>query len=52
MGDKEFRLALPELQDNIGSPAGAKASKSLVSMLEGIGGSRSVVWHYLSFKTT
>ncbi len=30
-------MALPELQDNIGSPAGALAPKSLGSMLEGLG---------------
>jgi hypothetical protein len=45
----EFSLALPELQDNIGSPAGAKASKYFGPMLEGKGGRKqSLVWHYLS----
>jgi hypothetical protein len=38
----EFGLALPELQDNIGSPAGAKASKSLGPMLEDEGADHRV----------
>ncbi len=37
-----FGLALPELQDNIGSPTGAQAPESLGSMLEGLGADRSV----------